>query len=298
MASKSGRDGRAHSKARQVIRGAEGKGHRLRSIKREKCGETFDGSRERERERGCVSVCCLVKGGTRHPKRSFSRSRSHLVSPRFCPFFPFRPLFGRPVPLMPSLFSRSRTTPSPLKSQKNSTELSDEFGRVSSRNSTRGAVTVPVKKDRNVEKTRIRTLSGVKGRAPGPAPNEEEIVIPDGSFFPLNLDPLGGEPASPSDSERGPYLHLSSLIIFLPTIIAIPLSRSARCDLAQFWRSSMLCPGRHRRVSPVCPHRASCFSPEPQTLDTFTYDEHHRSPPARARIRLPFLSTPRRPRPR
>ena len=118
---------------------------------------------------------------------------------------------------MPSLFSRSRTTSSPLKSQKPSPELSDEFGRVSSRNSTRGAVTVPVKKDRNVEKTRTRTLSGVKGRAPGAVVNEEEIVIPDGSFFPLNLDPHGGEPASPSDSERGPYiLQLSSLIIFLP----------------------------------------------------------------------------------
>lgn len=176
----------------------------------------MDGEREKESAGVCVCLLLSQRGGTRHPKRSFSRSRSHLVSPRFCPFFPFRPLFGRPVPLMPSLFSRSRTTPSPLKSQKTSTELSDEFGRVSSRNSARGAVTVPVKKDRNVEKTRTRTLSGVKGRAPGPVPNEEEIVIPDGSFFPLNLDPLGGEPASPSDSERGPYLHLSSFIIFLP----------------------------------------------------------------------------------
>jgi len=78
-------------------------------------------------------------------------------------------------------------------------------------------VTVPVKKDRNVERTHTRTLSGVKGRALGAVVNEEEIVIPDGSFFPLNLDPHGGEPASPSDSERGLYLlHLSSLIIFLP----------------------------------------------------------------------------------
>jgi len=74
-------------------------------------------------------------------------------------------------------------------------------------------VTVPVKKDRNVEKTRTRTL----GRAPGAVVNEEAMVIPDCSFFPLNLDPHGGEPASPSDSERGPYiLQLSSFIIFLP----------------------------------------------------------------------------------
>jgi len=78
-------------------------------------------------------------------------------------------------------------------------------------------VTVPIKKDRNVEKTRTGTLSGIKGRAPGAVVNKEEIIIHDGSFFPLNLDPHSGEPASLSDSERGPYLlHLSSLIIFLP----------------------------------------------------------------------------------
>jgi len=81
-------------------------------------------------------------------------------------------------------------------------------------------VTIPIKKDRNVEKTHTHTLSGVKGRAPwapGAVINKEEIVIPDGSFFPLNLDPHGSESASPSDSERGPsLLHLSSLIIFLP----------------------------------------------------------------------------------
>jgi len=58
-------------------------------------------------------------------------------------------------------------------------------------------------------------MSGVKGRAPGAVPNEEDIVIPDASFFPLNLNPLGGEPASPSDSERGPYLPFSSFVIFL-----------------------------------------------------------------------------------
>jgi len=44
----------------------------------------------------------------------------------------------------------------------------------------------------------------------------EDIIISYGTFFPLNLDPLGSEPASPSGSEQGPYLHLSSLITFLP----------------------------------------------------------------------------------
>ena len=38
-----------------------------------------------------------------------------LDSIRFYPFLHFRSLFGRPVPLMPNLFSRSHTTSSPLK---------------------------------------------------------------------------------------------------------------------------------------------------------------------------------------
>ena len=111
---------------------------------------------------------------------------------------------------MPSLFSRARTTSSPLKVQRQSTDLLDEFGRVPSR----GNGTVPAKKDKNVEKTRTRTLSAAKGRAPGPLPNDEEPLIPDGSFFPLNLDPPGGgDPAGHSESERGPY-YLS--ISFFP----------------------------------------------------------------------------------
>jgi hypothetical protein len=110
---------------------------------------------------------------------------------------------------MHSLFSRSRSTTSPRKSQRPSTEHSDQFGRVSSWNSATVAVpaTVPAKKDRNVpEKT--RTVSAAKGRA-GPLLSDEEPVIPDGSFFPLNLDPPGGDPAtSSSDSEPGPHLYL------------------------------------------------------------------------------------------
>jgi hypothetical protein len=107
---------------------------------------------------------------------------------------------------MPSIFSRARTTSSPLKAQRQSTDHTDEFGRVPSR----GNGTVPPRKDKNVEKTRTRTLSAAKGRAPGPLPHEEEPVIPDGAFFPLNLDPPGGgDPASQSESERGSYPSLS-----------------------------------------------------------------------------------------
>jgi hypothetical protein len=102
--------------------------------------------------------------------------------------------------------------------QKPSTQSPDEFDRFSSRNSARSAVAVPIRKDRDVEKTRTRTrtLSGVKSTAPGSVPNEEDIINPDASFFLLNLGPLDGEPASPTDSERAPHLHLPSLIIFLP----------------------------------------------------------------------------------
>jgi hypothetical protein len=113
------------------------------------------------------------------------------------------------------------------------------------------------------EKTRGRTMSGVKGRVPGAVLNEEEIVIPGGVVFPLNLGPLGSRPASPSDSERGPYLLKTSLLSlsFSPIIIVIPLSRSARRDLARVWRSLMLRPGRHRSVSLVCPHQPRTLVP-------------------------------------
>ena len=125
---------------------------------------------------------------------------------------------------MPSLFSRSRaTTTSPPKSQKPSIELSDEFGRVSSRNSTRAVGTVPAtaKKDRNVEKTRTRTLSAVKGRAPGPIHNEDEPVIPDGSFFPLHLDLPSADPANQSESEPGSYFIILSLSLVLFTFSSL-----------------------------------------------------------------------------
>ncbi|KAH8995933.1 hypothetical protein EDB92DRAFT_1942827 [Lactarius akahatsu] len=105
---------------------------------------------------------------------------------------------------MPSLFSRARTTSTNHKSLRPQIDSSDEFGRVTSRGSARGTATVPGKKDKNPEKTRIRTLSSPKARPPGAVVSEEEPVIPDGSFFPLNLEPPPSDLASPSDSERGP----------------------------------------------------------------------------------------------
>ncbi len=146
---------------------------------------------------------------------------------------------------MPSLFSRSRTTSSPHKSQK------------ASRSSARGAGTAPPKKDRNVEKTRTRTLSAAKGRAPGPMPTEEEPIIPDGSFFPLNLDPPGDDHANPSESERGQYLSLSlffSRYLLSPSPSHLPdaLWRpGVISSIKVFWRSPMAVRGRQPRVSLV-----------------------------------------------
>jgi hypothetical protein len=123
---------------------------------------------------------------------------------------------------MPSLFSRTRTTSIPLRSQKAQSEGSDEFGRVPSRGSPRGTATGTGKKDKNAEKPRIRTLSGAKGRAPGLVSNEDEPVIPDGSFFPLNLDPPG-DAAGASNPERG----ASCLSISLPKRLRITGGRNS-----------------------------------------------------------------------
>jgi hypothetical protein len=50
-----------------------------------------------------------------------------------------------------------------------------------------------------------------------PPSTKKRSSSPTAAFFPLNLDPHGGDPASPSDPERGSYLlHLSSLILILP----------------------------------------------------------------------------------
>ncbi len=51
--------------------------------------------------------------------------------------------------------------------------------------------------------TTTPTLSTTKGRASSPMLNEEEIIIP------LNLNPLGNNPAKLSELEQGQYLSLS-----------------------------------------------------------------------------------------
>ena len=121
-------------------------------------------------------------------------------------------------------------------------------------------------------------MTSVKGRVPGAVLNEEEMVIPDGSFLPPNLDLLDSEPASTSVSERDPYLHLSSLIISPPSSSSSLLLEVLAAISSRFCRSSMLCPGRHHRVSLVCPHGGSGFASNPKpwipSLTTGITDHH------------------------
>jgi len=97
------------------------------------------------------------------------------------PSFPFRPLFGGPVPPMPSLFSPS-CTHNYLSSQ-----VTEDFHRTVRRVWPRFQPKFCPRcgdRSRQEGQARTRTLSGVKGTAPSAVPNEGDIVIPDGSFFP------------------------------------------------------------------------------------------------------------------
>jgi len=67
--------------------------------------------------------------------------------------------------------------------------------------------------------------------------------------------PFGGEPASQSDSERGSYLHLSSLIIILLRHHRHQSFLKRWVRSRAVWISSMPCLTCHHHVSLVCPHR-------------------------------------------
>ncbi|TFK38371.1 hypothetical protein BDQ12DRAFT_683547 [Crucibulum laeve] len=115
---------------------------------------------------------------------------------------------------MPSLFSRARTTSTPkklpfLSSDVNNSTL-DEFGRVSSRPTSRGGINViipstPSKKDlkkraKDLEK-RSKTLGSTYNLA-----DSDQVVdspIPDGSFLPLNLErPKPADPDAATAVDR------------------------------------------------------------------------------------------------
>ncbi len=114
-----------------------------------------------------------------------------LISSLATPLLPVVP-FSSPNP-MPSLFSRTRTNSTPNKKSTLPSDDSpytggglDEFGRVSSRVSHRGATlgTPASKKDKKKEQKRSKALP----------PGREDAVyspdspFPDGAFLPLNLE--------------------------------------------------------------------------------------------------------------
>lgn len=102
---------------------------------------------------------------------------------------------------MPSIFSRSRTTSTPKKPAQD--VATDEFGRVTSRGSTKGASPASTKKDKKKDKSRS------KGQ---PAePEVPEFAVPDGSFLPLNLDPQRYEPGEEPSQERRQLLDYGYL---------------------------------------------------------------------------------------
>ncbi|KAG9312759.1 hypothetical protein JVU11DRAFT_7193 [Chiua virens] len=99
---------------------------------------------------------------------------------------------------MPSLFSRARTTSTPVKkSPANPFVVSsppyDEFGRVNSRGSRSGSPPAPSKKDSQREKKKNHDAGKARARTLSSPKQDHDISdlvaqIPDGSFLPLSLD--------------------------------------------------------------------------------------------------------------
>ncbi|EKM51347.1 uncharacterized protein PHACADRAFT_263416 [Phanerochaete carnosa HHB-10118-sp] len=102
---------------------------------------------------------------------------------------------------MPSLFSRSRTNSTP---KKPSPEVAfDEFGRITSRGSSRSLTPATTKKERkSKDKSRSKQLPT--------EPESPEFSIPDG-YLPLNLNPQRYEPGEEPAQERRQLLDYGYL---------------------------------------------------------------------------------------
>jgi hypothetical protein len=84
---------------------------------------------------------------------------------------------------MPSLFSRARTTSTSRQPQ--TASGADEFGRAPTPLHSKSSFTTPTKRDKRDKSARSRTVS-----TPDPDAQEYFPEILDGSFLPLNLNPL------------------------------------------------------------------------------------------------------------
>ena len=129
--------------------------------------------------------------------------------------------FSSVVPLMPSLFSRSRTNASQKKDQnvQQGPVGYDEFGRVGlsrPKSNTVGnpdhGVKSPKDKDRKrgqEKDKRLRTLSTPKGDRHDFAQDDGFYQIPDGSFLPLNLERPWTDPEMHEPLKQTDYGYLS-----------------------------------------------------------------------------------------
>ncbi|KAH9946731.1 hypothetical protein B0H21DRAFT_387570 [Amylocystis lapponica] len=105
---------------------------------------------------------------------------------------------------MPSLFSRSRTTSTPKKFPLD--PFVDDFGRITSRGSARGALVVQspqgtVKKDKKKD-AKDKDKSRPKAPSDGADPDAQEFAIPDGAFLSLSLEPPRFETNDPPGEPR------------------------------------------------------------------------------------------------
>ena len=92
-------------------------------------------------------------------------------------------------PLMPSLFSRARTTSTPTKKSTFDLGLHDEFGRITSRGS--GKHVAQQQLSASAKKATKKDAGKGAGKARSPAAADDEQLdygLPDGSFLPLSLE--------------------------------------------------------------------------------------------------------------
>ncbi|KAJ2990797.1 hypothetical protein NUW54_g8371 [Trametes sanguinea] len=96
--------------------------------------------------------------------------------------------------LMPSLFSRARTTSTPTKKSAFDLSVQDEFGRISSRGSARQAVQQHLVTAKKAGKKDGKGTA--KGRSSTGDDDQQEYVPPDATFLPLSLESRGTNPTT------------------------------------------------------------------------------------------------------
>jgi hypothetical protein len=119
----------------------------------------------------------------------------------------------------------------------------------------------------------------------------EEPIIPDGSFIPLNLDPPGGEVST--------YLFLSLFFSITPSRCVVASGTISRFCLLEIANAQAV-RGRHRRALLVVAIIRHCAVERSIFLLTMSVaaSQDTATAPSRARIWLPLLLLPHRSQPR